>query len=146
MNSSQTVAPARRWAQGTEKPVETWQHREGGPTQPGVGQHTHSAGTETPARRAAWGAKDTQDPRPKGRARELSEPTPHRAEGRPGEPRPEHTSPTVQTLLSGGRAKPAQLCDAESTVREPRKDPHKRLPSKLRLTVEGASGEQKHQQ
>ena len=36
------------------------------------------------------------------------------------------------------------LCDAEGRVQEPRKEPHKPLPSKCWPSVQGRIGEQKH--
>lgn len=63
-----------------------------------------------------------------GQRAETSVPKPHEAEGEIRRLREAHTS----------------LCNAESRVREPRKDPHKLLISKVQPSMQGGTREQKH--
>ena len=65
--------------------------------------------------------------------------TPRDTEGGPQELRRGGTSPTRQRVSSGGlREAHTSLHDAEGTVGETRKDPHRSLPSKLRPAAKGS--------
>ena len=64
-----------------------------------------------------------------------------------------HTSPLMQRASSGDHRKPIKvflvhtsLFDAEGTIMELRKDPHKPLPSMLPPAVQGGARKQKHWQ